>query len=61
MTEMTPEAVTARLRAMSRRSASEASPMPRGVGMSPREVTARLRELSSVSALCRSLGRARPR
>ncbi len=61
MVSMTPEAVYARLRAMSELSANEASPMPRGVDMSPRAVAARLRELAEVSELCRKLGRGRIR
>lgn len=52
MVRMTPEAVTARLREMSARSATEVSPMPRGVDMSPAAVTARLREMAEVSELC---------
>lgn len=59
MALMTPEAVTARLREMSARSATEASPMPRGVDMSPAAVTARLRDMAEVSALCRMLETAR--
>jgi hypothetical protein len=52
---MTPAAITARLRRMSELSASEPSPMARGVDMSPRAVTQRLREMAEVSELCRRL------
>lgn len=59
MASMTPEVVYARLRAMSDLSATEASPMPRGVDMSPRAVAARLREMADLSELCRKLGTGR--
>lgn len=59
MVKMTPEAVAARLRAMSALSANEESPMPRGVDMSPRAVAARLREMSELCELCWRLGTGR--
>jgi hypothetical protein len=48
-----------RLRVMSELSASEESPMPRGVDMSPWAVAARLREMADLSELCRKLGTGR--
>ena len=59
MVSMTPESVFQRLRVMSELSASEESPMPRGVDMSPRAVGARLREMADLSELCRKLGTGR--
>lgn len=59
MVSMTPEDVCARLRAMSDLSASEASPMPRGVDMSPSAVAARLQDMAELSELCWKLGTAR--
>ena len=56
---MTPDRVFERLRVMSELSASQESPMPRGVDMSPRAVTARLRDMADLSELCRTLGTAR--
>ena len=59
MVAMTPEAVAARLRELADRSASETSPMVRGVDMSPSAVTARLKDMADVSALCAVLSRPR--
>ena len=59
MVNMTPEHVFERLRIMSDRSASEASPMPRGIDMSPKAVAARLRDMADLSELCRTLGTGR--
>jgi hypothetical protein len=56
---MTPEHVFERLRVMSELSASEESPMPRGVDMSPRAVAARLRDMADLSELCRALATGR--
>lgn len=56
---MAPESVFERLRRMSELSATEASPMPRGVDMSPRAVAARLREMAELAELCRKLGTGR--
>jgi hypothetical protein len=56
MVGMTPEEVRARLQRMADHSATEASPMPRGVDMSPASVAARLRDMADVSELCRRLG-----
>jgi hypothetical protein len=53
---MTPESVFQRLRRMSELSATEPSPMPRGVDMSPRAVAARLREMAELAELCHQLG-----
>ena len=55
MASMTPEHVFARLQLMSVLSASEESPMPRGVDMAPAAVTARLRDMADLSELCRTL------
>ena len=57
MVSMTPEAVYSRLRLMSDLSATEESPMPRGVDMSPQAVAARLRDMAELSELCWKLGR----
>lgn len=59
MANMNPEAVYARLRLMSELSATQESPMPRGVDMSPRAVAERLREMADVSELCWKLGAGR--
>ena len=59
MVSMTPEAVYARLCKMSQLSATEESPMPRGVDMSPRAVGARLRDMADLSELCWKLGTGR--
>ena len=59
MVKMTPEAVGERLRVMSELSATEESPMPRGVDMSPRAVAARLQEMAELSELCFWLGTGR--
>jgi hypothetical protein len=59
MVSMTPERVFERLRAMSQLSASEASPMPRGVDMSPKAIAARLRDMAELSELCSMLGTGR--
>jgi hypothetical protein len=56
---MTPDSVFQRLRRMSELSATEASPMPRGVDMSPRAVGARLREMAELAELCHKLGTGR--
>jgi hypothetical protein len=56
---MIPERVLERLRLMSQLSASEESPMPRGVDMSPRAVAARLQDMAELSELCRTLGTGR--
>lgn len=56
---MKPEHVYERLRRMSELSATEPSPMPRGVDMSPRAVAARLREMAELAELCRKLGTGR--
>jgi hypothetical protein len=56
---MAPEDVYARLREMSELSATEESPMPRGVDMSPRAVGARLRDMAELSELCWKLGTGR--
>jgi hypothetical protein len=56
---MTPRRVFERLRLMSQLSATEASPMPRGVDMSPRAVAARLREMAELNELCHRLGTGR--
>lgn len=56
---MRPEHVYERLRRMSELSATEPSPMPRGVDMSPRAVTARLREMAELAELCHKLGMGR--
>ena len=58
---MTPDAVAARLRTMSERSATEESPMPRGVDMSPQAVAARLREIAELLELCHHLSQGRIR
>ena len=49
MVEMSPEAITARLREMSRLSAG---PARQGLDMSAEAVTARLREMAEMSDLC---------
>ena len=59
MVSMKPEDVTARLRKMAELSATEESPMPRGVDMSARAVTERLREMSDLNELCYQLGTGR--
>lgn len=46
---------------MSVLSATEASPMPRGVDMSPRAVAARLQEMADLGELCHQLGTGRIR
>jgi hypothetical protein len=56
---MKPEHVYERLRRMSELSATEPSPMPRGVDMSPRAVAARLREMADLAELCHKLGTGR--
>jgi hypothetical protein len=56
---MRPEHVYERLRRMSELSATEPSPMPRGVDMSPRAVAARLREMAELAELCHKLGTGR--
>jgi hypothetical protein len=56
---MTPDRVFERLHRMSELSASEASPMPRGVDMSPRAIAARLREMADLAELCHKLGTGR--
>lgn len=56
---MRPEHVYERLRRMSELSATEPSPMPRGVDMSPRAVAARLREMAELAELCHKLGAGR--
>lgn len=56
MVSMEPEDVYARLRTMSDLSATEPSPMPRGVDMSPTAVAARLRDMAELSELCWRLG-----
>ena len=56
---MTPDSVFQRLRRMSQLSATEPSPMPRGVDMSPRAVAARLREMAELAELCHKLGTGR--
>ncbi|MEO8703377.1 MAG: hypothetical protein ABI867_25240 [Kofleriaceae bacterium] len=43
------------LREMARLSATEESPMPRGVDMTPRAIAGRLREMAEISELCRRL------
>lgn len=58
---MRPEHVYERLRRMSELSATEPSPMPRGVDMSPRAVAARLREMAELAELCHKLGTGRIR
>lgn len=59
--DMTPRAVFERLQRMSVLSATEASPMPRGVDMSPRAVAARLQEMADLNELCYQLGTGRIR
>jgi hypothetical protein len=55
MVDMSPEAVTARLRA-----ACEGTPTPKTrVPMDPASVTARLRSVSELRELCLKLGRGR--
>ena len=61
MVDMTPKAVFERLQKMSELSATEASPMPRGVDMSPRAVAARLQEMADLNELCYHLGTGRIR
>ena len=56
MVSMKPDQVFERLRVMSELSATEVSPMPRGVDMSPRAVAARLREMAELNELCHKLG-----
>ena len=56
---MTPDSVFQRLRRMSELSATEPSPMPRGVDMSARAVAARLREMAELAELCHRLGTGR--
>lgn len=55
MTDMSPAAVTARLREVGELAAFEAS--PRRVPMDPPSVSGRLRSLAELSELCRKLGR----
>ena len=59
MVSMKPEDVGARLKMMSELSATEESPMPRGVDMSPEAVGARLRDMADLSELCWKLGTGR--
>ena len=59
MTAEVPGADMQTLREMSERSATEESPMPRGVDMSPRAVAARLRDMADLSELCWKLGTGR--
>ena len=55
MIRMSADAVVERLQTMSTLSASQPSPMPRGVDMSPTAVAARLRDMADVSELCSRL------
>jgi len=54
--EMTPEAVSARLRAVARM-LDERGFADKGIDMSPTAITGRLRSMAALSDMCRRLGR----
>lgn len=61
MVDMSPDAVTARLRELSEASrALVGKPGPQAVSMAPEAITARLREWAELTRMCLLLGRAVP-